>query len=226
MPIWFQNQTHWWTTGLFPTHLGWVPLGSIQNPHLWSRRKRTTVLDCFYAGLQPLLQRRRLPTGVTGSILPLLLVGDCFTAVAVVKIWLAAESTPHHARLLLLEGACAVTPLPTNCRRREKDGQMGVGYCHKPIKIDLHTQRHKEREHEAREQQQKGSSPEPGSEELGRARPNGGVTYPGADEVSKRPPVSDEPLVVPTSPSESKPTLLLEVARRTTSEVVVVAALV
>jgi hypothetical protein len=24
-----------------------------------------------------------------------------------------------------------------------------------------------------------------GSEELGRARPNGGVTYPGADEVSK-----------------------------------------
>ncbi len=89
-----------------------------------------------------------------------------------------------------------------------------------------YTHRHREREHEAREQQQKGSSPEPGSEELGRARPNGGVTYPGADEVSKRPPVSDEPLVVPTSPSESKPTLLLEVARRTTSEVVVVAALV
>jgi hypothetical protein len=85
----------------------------------------------------------------------------------------------------------------------------------------------REREHdEVREQQQKGSSPEPGSEELGRARPNGGVTYPGADEVSKRPPVSDEPLVVPTSPSESKPTLLLEVARRTTSEVVVVVALV
>ncbi len=202
-------------------------MGSIQNPHLWSRRRRTTVLDCFYAGLKPLLQRRRLPTGVTGSILPLLLVGDCFTAVAVVKIWLAEESTPHHARLLLLEGACAVTPLPTNCRRREKDGQMGVGYCHKPIKIDLHTHRHTEREHdEASEQQQKGSSPEPGSEELGRARPNGGVTYPGADEVSKRPPVSDEPLVVPTSPSESKPTLLLEVARRTTSEVVVVVALV
>ncbi len=108
----------------------------------------------------------------------------------------------------------------------EKDGQMGVGYSHKPIKIDLHTHRHREREQEAREQQQKGSSPEPGSEELGRARPNGGVMYPGADEVSKRPPVSDEPLLVPTSPSESKPTLLLEVARRTTSEVVVVVALV
>jgi hypothetical protein len=67
---------------------------------------------------------------------------------------------------------------------------------------------------------------EPGSEELGRARPNGGAMYPGADEVSKRLPVSDEPLLVPTSPSESKPTLLLEVARRITSEVVVVVALV
>jgi hypothetical protein len=214
------------------THLGSVSLGSIQNPHLWSRRRRTTVLDCFYAGLQPLLQRRRLPTAITGSILPLLLVGDCFTAVAAVKIWLEQESTPHHARLLLVEGACAVIPLPTNCRRREKDGQMGVGYSHKPIKIDLHTHRHRERErerereHEAREQQQKGSSPEPGSEELGRARPNGGAMYPGADEVSKRLPVSDEPLLVPTSPSESKPTLLLEVARRITSEVVVVVALV
>ncbi len=87
-------------------------------------------------------------------------------------------------------------------------------------------EREREREHEAREQQQKGSSPEPGSEELGRARPNGGAMYPGADEVSKRLPVSDEPLLVPTSPSESKPTLLLEVARRITSEVVVVVALV
>jgi hypothetical protein len=139
------------------THLGSVSLGSIQNPHLWSRRRRTTVLDCFYAGLQPLLQRRRLPTAITGSILPLLLVGDCFTAVAAVKIWLEQESTPHHARLLLVEGACAVIPLPTNCRRREKDGLMGVGYSHKPIKIDLHTHRHRERERE-RESMRQGSS--------------------------------------------------------------------
>ncbi len=41
-----------------------------------------------------------------------------------------------------------------------------------------------------------------GLEELGKVRPNGGVTYLGTNEVSKRPPVSDKPLVVPTSPSE------------------------
>ncbi len=61
---------------------------------------------------------------------------------------------------------------------------------------------------------------------MGIAKPNGGVTYLGADEVSKRPLVSNEPLVVPTSPSESKPTLLLEVVQRRTSEVIVVVALV
>ncbi len=66
----------------------------------------------------------------------------------------------------------------------------------------------------------------PGSEKLGRTRPNGGVTYFGIDEVSKRPPISNKPLVVPTSPSKSKPTLLLEVAQRRTFKVVVVVALV
>ncbi len=50
------------------------------------------------------------------------------------------------------------------------------------------------------------------SEELGRVRPNGGVTYPRTDEVSKRLHVSDEPLMVPTTPLESKPMLFLEVA--------------
>ncbi len=50
-----------------------------------------------------------------------------------------------------------------------------------------------------------------GLEELGKARPNGGVTYLQANEVSKRPLVFYKPLVVPTSPSESKPMLLLEV---------------
>lgn len=53
---------------------------------------------------------------------------------------------------------------------------------------------------------------EPGLEELGRARPNGGTTYPGTNEVSKQPPISNEPLVVPMSLSKSKPMLLLEVA--------------
>ncbi len=38
---------------------------------------------------------------------------------------------------------------------------------------------------------------EPGSEELGRMRPNGGVMYLGTNEVSKRSPISDEPLMVP-----------------------------
>jgi hypothetical protein len=51
------------------------------------------------------------------------------------------------------------------------------------------------------------------------------MTYFGIDEVLKRSPISDEQ-VVPTSPSGSKPTLLLEVVRRRTSEVVVVVALV
>jgi hypothetical protein len=62
--------------------------------------------------------------------------------------------------------------------------------------------------------------------ELGITKPNGGVAYLGAYEVSKRPLVSNEPLMVPTSPSESEPTLLLEVVQRRTSEVVVVVALV
>jgi len=66
---------------------------------------------------------------------------------------------------------------------------------------------------------------ESGSKELGRARPNGGVTYPGVDEVSKRLLVFGEPLVFPMLPSESKPMLFLEVARRRTSKVVVVVAL-
>jgi hypothetical protein len=67
---------------------------------------------------------------------------------------------------------------------------------------------------------------EPGLVELGRVRPNGGVTYLGTNEVSKRSLVFDKPLVVPTSPLESKPTLLLEVARRRMSKVVVVVALI
>ncbi len=50
--------------------------------------------------------------------------------------------------------------------------------------------------------------------------------YLRVDEVSKQLLVFNEPLVVPTSPSESKPTLLLEVAQRRTFEVVVVVALV
>jgi hypothetical protein len=54
----------------------------------------------------------------------------------------------------------------------------------------------------------------------------GGMTYLGTDEVSKRPHVSNELLVVPTSPLESKPMLLLEVAQRRMFEVVVVLALV
>jgi hypothetical protein len=60
---------------------------------------------------------------------------------------------------------------------------------------------------------------EPRSKELGRMKPNGGVMYPGTYEVSKRPPIFYDPLMVPTSPLESKPTILLEVARRGTSEV-------
>jgi hypothetical protein len=60
-----------------------------------------TIFYCFYAGLQPLLQRQRFPTVVTGSILLLLLIGDCFTIVTIVKIWLAEVSTPHDATLLL-----------------------------------------------------------------------------------------------------------------------------
>jgi hypothetical protein len=51
------------------------------------------------------------------------------------------------------------------------------------------------------------------------------VTYPGVDEVSKRLLVFGEPLVFPMLPSESKPMLFLEVARRRTSKVVVVVAL-
>lgn len=50
------------------------------------------------------------------------------------------------------------------------------------------------------------------SEELGRTRPNGGMMYLGVDEVSKRPLVFYEVLMVPTSLSESKPMLLFEVA--------------
>jgi hypothetical protein len=43
-------------------------------------------------------------------------------------------------------------------------------------------------------------------------RPNGGVMYLGADEVSKRLLVFYELLMVPTSLLESKPMLLFEVA--------------
>jgi len=48
-----------------------------------------------------------------------------------------------------------------------------------------------------------------GSKELGRAKPNGGMTYPKADEVSKRLPVFYEPLMVPTLFLESKPNSLM-----------------
>jgi hypothetical protein len=68
----------------------------------WNRRKRMTVLNCFYTSLQPFLQRRRLPIVITRSIFPLLLVRDYFIVVVVVKIWLAKVSIPHDARLLLL----------------------------------------------------------------------------------------------------------------------------
>jgi hypothetical protein len=70
--------------------------------HLWNRRRKTTILDCFYAGLQPFLQKQRSPIIITWSILPLLLEGDYFTIVIVVKIWLVKVSTPHDAKLLLL----------------------------------------------------------------------------------------------------------------------------
>jgi hypothetical protein len=55
----------------------------------------------FYVGLQPLLKRQRFLTVVNGSIFLFLLVGDCFTIVTIVKIWLAEVSTPHDATLLL-----------------------------------------------------------------------------------------------------------------------------
>ncbi len=72
------------------------------EPTSWNRRKRMTIIHCFYTSLQPFLQRRRLPVVITRSIFPLLLVRDYFITIVVVKILLAKVSIPHDARLLLL----------------------------------------------------------------------------------------------------------------------------
>jgi hypothetical protein len=68
--------------------------------------------------------------------------------------------------LLLLEGACVVTLLPTN--------RVGIRRTRK-------------------------------------SETKWGVMYLGAYEVSMQPPVFYDPLMVPTSPSKSKPKLFLEV---------------